>query len=92
MRCLEKETTYIASAIKCKVQSAICDLDEVVLNLLTLQVAGVHEICSTEFFGPRFLARIGVDSNNSARSHKLRSVDDTQADRATSEDSDSATS
>ena len=53
---MPRGATYVARRVKSKVESTVCDLDEMVLNTFAIgQVARVDELGCAELARPRFL-------------------------------------
>lgn len=57
--------THNTSTIKRKVQAAIGDLYEVILDLLSLwKLRRIHELVRAEVFRPLLFSRVGVDGDD----------------------------
>lgn len=80
---------YIASGVKGKVQPAISDIDQVVLNALALRERRrVDEFGSTHFLCPRIFRGVRIDSNDPRSTDYRRGRDDTETDGTASENGD----
>lgn len=68
----------VARRVKREVQTAVRDLDKIILDPSALrELSGVHKLCCTEFTSPRLFARVGVDSNNPRGFNKSSGGDNT---------------
>ena len=79
--------TYIARSVKSKVESTVCDLDEMVLNTFAIgQIARVDKVGRAKLARPRFLFGVYVDGDHARRLDEGGRVDAAQANAATSKD------
>ncbi len=75
--------THVARRVERKVESAIRELDEVILNAFAVgQPAWVNEIGRAKLARPRLLFAIHVDGNHARRTGEGGGVDTAQADAA----------
>jgi hypothetical protein len=82
------DATHVARRIKCEVESAVCDLDEVVLNTFaTGQLARVDKVGRAELARPCFLLRIYIDGDHARRPNLSGRVYAAQANAAAAKDS-----
>ena len=83
------DKTYVASAVESEVQTAVSQLNQVVLDLLALgKLGGVHEVGGTELARPGLLVGVGVDGDDTRSLHESRCGNDTETDGTTAEDGD----
>ena len=82
-------TTYITSAVESVVQSAIGDLNEIVLDSLPIQLCRIHEIGSTHSLSPRLFVWVGVDGDDARGTDEVGCLYYAETNAAASEDGDS---
>ena len=77
------ETTHVASAVEGEVQTAIGDVDEVILDPLALRKrGGIHELGSAELLRPFLLPGVDIDSDDPASTTDGGGGDDSKANGA----------
>lgn len=89
---MPSSATYVARRVKSKVESTVCDLDEVVLNTFAIgQLARVDKFGRAELARPRFLCGIHVDGDHARRPDEGGRIDAAQANAAAAKDSNRRT-
>ena len=79
--------THIARRVKGKVEPTVCELDEVILNALSLgQLLGVDKIRRAKLARPRFLCRAHIDGDHARSPDEGGRVDAAQAHAAAAKD------
>ena len=85
-------STYISSAVKSEVQATISNFNKVVLDLFTLRkTKRVDEISGTKLLGPRLLARVDVDGDDSAGAYHGGGRDDAETNSTDAKDGNCGT-
>lgn len=89
IKSLHKSSTYITSAVKSVVETAIGDINQMVLDALAIRESGgVYKFGCAELACPRLLARVRVDRNDARRANESRCRDDAETDGTAAEDRD----
>ena len=78
----------VARAVESVVAAAISHLDELLLDALGAELAGVDEVGGAELLGPLLLGVVDVDDDDLAGLVLHRALDDGQTDAAGAEDGD----
>lgn len=77
----------IASSVEGEVQASVCDLDEVILDALTLwQCRRVDEIRGTHLPCPAFFVGVGIYGNDARCANGGRRGDDAEPDGTAAKD------
>ena len=77
---------YVARALECVIASSIGHLDQLLLNALSAELRGVHEIRSAKLLAPLLLAVVHVHDDDLARAILHRTLDYGQTNTSSSED------
>ena len=84
----DEHRANISSGIKGEIQSSVSELDKVILNAFAgWELSWVHEICRTKLPSPSFLPGVRINSDDTRGSYEGRSVDNSEANATTTEDS-----